>query len=719
MKHITTYCLLLVSVLITGIASAQSKKELVELGDKAFEKGNYASSAYFYDKVVNGSSGKYDMTLPYEINAWSGKKKKPSDGENQDNISPSDRRNQYAVHRLAESYRLLRDYEHAVLWYSKAVQMPNEQFPQARYWYGAMLMTLEKYQQASEQFDKFMQENGEADPYHKYALDKQVSCEFAVDPNNINQEANLMLLDSTFNRGTASFGVAYYEGDMSVSFTSGREGNYVDDPKRKQAKYMADLFVATNLGDGYDAPVRLDAPINTGMHEGSGALSVDRTTFYFTRWNDDDKQSAHIYATKKFNNRWMQPMELDEKINVPGFRSLNPFLSLDETKIFFSSDRPGGYGGLDIWFCPIDPFGNIGNPVNLGAAVNTKEDEMSPFEHFQSKTLFFSSKGHIGFGGYDIFRTQYDEDNDAWSNPVNIGAPYNSSKDDTYFIIDKNLKNGFLSSDRERCTDCDSTLISGYCNKIYGFIKPDIKVAIEGYVFDNQTGDVIPNALITFKDIKGGFVPFFVMTDEEGYYYQDLEHGMDIFMKAQKSKYFGDAATVFTSSLTESAVLQQDFYLNQIPEGEMVIEGIEYDFDKATLRPKSKEILDELYKFIELNNDLVLEIQSHTDSRGSDAYNLKLSQQRAQSVVDYLVTKGVTRDRLIPKGYGESTPAPVLDDKGRPKKDDKGDNIRYTEKFINALPTEDERETAHQKNRRTAFKVLSQSGEAVIETNNQ
>jgi outer membrane protein OmpA-like peptidoglycan-associated protein/tetratricopeptide (TPR) repeat protein len=698
-------------------ANGQSKKEYIELGDQAYAKGNFGSAVYFYNLVINGGGGRFDVTHPYEINAWSGASgNKETTGNS---LSPSEKRYQYALHKLADSYRMLRDYEKAADTYSKAVQVPNEEFPQARYWHGTMLMSLEKYDAANQAFETYMQEKGEDDEFYPYARDKQVSCEFALDPNNVKQDADLKKLDSTFNAGTASFGTSFYEGELSILFVSGREGNYVDDPKRKEAKYVSDIFVTTYLGDTYDSPIRMDLPINTGSNEGPGALTTDRTTFYFTRWSDDDKQNAHIWVSKKFNNRWMQPLELDNFVNADGYRSMCPALNLDETRLYFSSDRPGGFGGLDIWYCPIDEYGNIGNPVNLGPTINTKEDEYSPFHHFQSNTLFFSSKGHIGFGGYDIFASHYDEDNDSWGNPLNIGAPYNSSKDDTYYIIDKEMKNGFLTTDRERCQDCDSTLITGYCNKIYGFVKPDIVISINGYVFDNETGEVIPNALVSFKDIKGSWAPFYVMTNDNGYYERDLEWGMDIFMKAQKSKYFGDAATVFTSNLTESTVLTQDFYLNRIPEGEITIEGIEYDFDKATLRPKSKEILDKLYDFLSLNDNLTIEIQSHTDCRGNDAYNMNLSSRRAQSVVDYLVDKGISRDRMIPKGYGETTPAPQLDANGTPVKDANGETIKLTESFINTLPTEPEREEAHQRNRRTAFRVLSEDNEVLKETNNQ
>jgi OmpA-OmpF porin, OOP family len=172
--------------------------------------------------------------------------------------------------------------------------------------------------------------------------------------------------------------------------------------------------------------------------------------------------------------------------------------------------------------------------------------------------------------------------------------------------------------------------------------------------------------------------------------------------------YFADAASVNTRPVTVTMTLQQDFFLRPIPKDEIEIEGIEYDFDKATLRPRSKEILDELFDFLELNNNLVVEINSHTDSRGSDAYNLDLSKRRAQSCVDYLIGKGVSKDRLIAKGYGESTPNFARDENKKPILDENGARIILTEAYINAQESKDLQEEYHQRNRRTAFKVVGE-----------
>jgi outer membrane protein OmpA-like peptidoglycan-associated protein len=191
---------------------------------------------------------------------------------------------------------------------------------------------------------------------------------------------------------------------------------------------------------------------------------------------------------------------------------------------------------------------------------------------------------------------------------------------------------------------------------------------------------VISNSLITFKDIRGDKETFYLITDSMGNYSTPLEEGWELYIKAQKNKFFGDAGNVSTLGLTESQHFTKDFFLSPIPQGDIVIPGIEYDYDKATLRPASMKILDDVVDFLNLNNNLSVEISSHTDARGADAYNLKLSQERAKSVVDYLIQKGIKADRLIAQGYGE------------------------TKLLIPNAQTEEE----HQKNRRTAFRPIKE-----------
>jgi outer membrane protein OmpA-like peptidoglycan-associated protein len=682
--------------LMCGTAFTQSRKELIELGDNAFKIGNYGSAVYFFGKILFSQASKDDGTYPYETKSYNLSSKKQKDG---DVKKITDEKSLYALHRLAESYRKLKDYDNAENFYRQAYENPTPQFPDTKYYYALTLMSNEKYQDAEKLLEEYIAEA--AGTQLKQAQIQLGGCEMALGYEANGAAAVVNELDSNFNNGYSSFGVNYFT-DNSVIFASARKGNHIEDPKKESDIHTTDFYIV-NIDDeakSWDAAQHMVGPVNSNQNEGSGVLAVDRTTFYFTRWNPEDRTDCNIYVSRMFNRRWMQPLKIDE-INMQGFRTMHPSLNLDESRLYFVSDRPGGLGGLDIWYCTLGENGELGTPVNLGAPVNTEGDETTPYFHSQSGTIFFSSNGHSGFGGLDVFKSHYDEESESWGQPVNLGKPINSSKDDEHYIMDKGQHTGFFSSDRNKCSQCDTTQpVNGNCHRTFTFVKGDIKITISGYVYNSETEEIIPNALITIKDVHGENDPDFITTDENGYYFKEMTIDQEWFMKAQKVKFFADAATVKTVGITESTELTQDFFLRQIPATEIEIPGIEYDFDKATLRPKSKEILDKLYDFLTLNDNLVVEIKSHTDCRGGDAYNMKLSQQRAQSCVDYLISKGIARNRLIPMGRGETEPIP-------------GHECATVEALKDTEP--EKFESMHQKNRRTAFKVVSQEGNPVLQ----
>lgn len=702
--------ILILSVLLVSFVSGygQSKKELIQLGDQAFDAGNFGSAVYYYKRIVEFVPSKYDLVMPYEIKTFVKAGKKSKDSSNVA-LDTADHGQVHAVNRLAESYRLLKDYVNAEKWYSVAASVDTKQFPDAKYYYGVTLTNNEKYDDAQKVFEAYLATLPEDSKMFPLANNRMVSCSFAQNPENRTDGITIFDLDSNFNAGTASFGAAYFT-DKSLMITSARKGNTIQDPKNEIDYFTTDIYLISYDTIGtYDKAQKMPAPVSSNLNEAGGCMSVDRTTFYFTRWNPEDKNECAIYVSKLFNRRWMEPMKLDV-VNADGYKTMQPSLTLDERKLFFSSNRPGGQGGMDIWYCPIDENGDLGLPVNAGPEINTPDDEVTPFLHHQTNTLFYSSNGLRGFGGLDVFRAQYNEDEDIWQNPINLNAPVNSSKDDYYYIIDsKNQTTGFFTSDRQECKQCDTTEdIRGNCNRIYGFVKGVIEFSLSGYVYDANTDEIIANAMIQIKDVDGNIEPDFIFTDDNGYYEKELGSEWELFLKATKTKYFADMGTVTTKGLTESTALERDFYLRTIPDEEIEIPGIEYDFDSDKLRPRSKEILDQLYDFLILNDNLIVEINSHTDCRGNDKYNENLAQRRAKSCVDYLISKGIPKGRLIPKGYGEYQPAYHLDRDKNPIKDANGEKITLTEKFINTLPTEAEREEAHQRNRRTAFKVVGQ-----------
>lgn len=679
---------------ISFLASAQSKKVWIETADDAYARKDYATAAMFYSRVLDDTTVLKSYVLPYETQIVNLKMKslfevpelRVTKRKDSTNIAKEDlivsSKYDFIMYRLAQSYRLNFDYKHAAEQYKKCVE--RNVYPDAGFYYGLSLMSIKSYSAALKAFDKYVQAKQGTDSLIKVALKKESSCYFALDSLAPRKVEKVKMLDTFFiNKGTSNFAPMYYLSNEKMIFTSARRGGIVSDPEKQDARYFCDLYYSTLEDTIWQRPVNFGRPVNTSLHEGAAVFTPDEIML-FTRWSDNNRREAFIYMARTTGGKFYEAMKLGTNINVPGYKTQQPYVNFDGTKLFFSSNRPDGHGGFDLWMAPIDANGFIGNPTNLGPAINTAGDEITPFYHDISNTLYFSSNFLPGLGGFDVFKSGLNVDDSVYSKPVNLNAPLNSSKDDAYYVSDRLGTKGLFSSDRLDCP-------AGHCYNIYEYVNGVIKFDIEGIVFDEETNDPIPSALVTIRDVHGGEDPFFIVTDEKGYYKSDLKPNMEYFIKAQKNGYFGKAASAVTKGLTESTHFVEDFPLSKIPAGDIEIEGIEYDFDKATLRPKSLEILDKIVELLKVNDNLTIELSSHTDSRGNDAYNLRLSQSRAQSCVDYLLLKGIPKVRVIANGYGETRPIISQAD---------------IDKMVDKSP---EFESAHQKNRRTAFRVIGES----------
>lgn len=694
---------ILIACVLSVSGIAQSNKKMVNLGDEEMTNGNYASAVFYYSKVLNklAGGGPDQIYHPYSVNAFykSSRKGGVANFEPPKNATGTQLE---VLHKLADAYRLAKDYDNAEKWYAVAVESPREENPYDHYFYGVSLMNNNKYEEAKVQFNQVLEDFPDSESkYNQLALDKLANCEFALNPANDNKAIDFVLADTVINGGSTSFGMMYKKD--GYIFSSARKDSIENEGDESIDEFNSDLYFTKRNPDGtFQLPEALDIKINSPYNEGAAVVSPDGRSLFFTRVNPLNRNESAIYVCRRFNGVWLEPFKLGGNINAAGFRSTTPYLCEDGTTLYYSSNRPGGEGGMDIWQTTINEDGETTEPKNLGSKINTVEDEITPFLHTKSKTLYFASEGHIGFGGYDIYKSTINPNTDWWKQASNAGAPINSARDDSYYIIDASGEEGFVSSDREDCAECDSTsTLNVHCNQVYTLVRPEIIVSISGFVINANTDEPIPFAKVSLKDVRGLNETMIVKADETGYYETSLILNEEYFMKASKPRFFADAAVENTLGLTESTAIQRDFFLSPIPTGEIEIKGIEYDFDKATLRPISKVELDKLVEFLNLNANLKVEIRSHTDARGSDSYNLRLSKDRAKSVVDYLIANGIDKTRLEPLGLGETEPAIITDENGK--------ELRLTEANINAMPTEEKREEYHQRNRRTAFKVLAEN----------
>ncbi len=679
---------LLVLILLPAFFFAQSKQVWLYEADNYYAKSDYASALEYYKKAQDDSLGLAMSIVPYEVVNTNQKLKESQKTQidSSTKVSVKD----YINHQIAMCYFKIYDYNNSSTHFEKTITV--KEYPDDVFYYALSLMNVEKYDSAMTNYEKYIQSEAKNDSLTKLAKKHIQGCYFALSDNSVKKEVIVTMADTTvFNVGTSAFATMFW-GDDRMIFTSARDGGVVLDRRKQQSEYLCDLYWTEKEGENvWGSPQNFGRPLNSSLHDASGIFNNNNVIF-FTRWSDEKREQKQIYLARMIDMKFFESYKLDSAVNYPGYKSINPFVTMDGKTLYFSSNRPGGKGGMDLWKIEIDEVGNpMGEAVNLGSYINTPGNEISPFFHEQSSTLFFSSDGHATIGGLDIYKSEYDQDNEFYVAPINMGKPINSSKDDAYMIWDDLFKYGYLSSDREPCE-------GGHCYDIYLVENAPIKIMIQGFVYDVETNEALPNSTITFKDIRGAFEPFDVTTNEIGFYKTELHQNAEAFMKAKKKGYFADAANVDTRNITESTTLEQDFFLSKIPETEVEIPGIEYDFDAATLRPKSKEILNELVEFLELNDNITIEIRSHTDSRGNDDYNLKLSDKRAASVVKYLVAHGISKDRLKSIGMGEKEP---LDD---------------CSKYPECGETRHDECDCHQRNRRTAFKTTSEDFKDVFKS---
>lgn len=677
--------LLLATILFATIHTfGQSKRLWLKYADEAFLKKDYPTAIDYYNKVLDDTTVLSELILPYEVQIVNLKTKDFKADTTKKNIAKSKKevsKSDYVNHQLANAYRLNFDYTNSATYYKKVVD--NGSYPEDKYNYALSLLQIKNYS-TSQFLLEILLETAKNDSLKKIIQKSLSSCYFALDTNSNKRLISVKKMDTTiFNVGTSNFAPMYWNSNTKLLFTSARKGGVVLDPEKQDSRYLCDLYYTELKDTGWMKPVNFGRPVNTGLHEGSSVISSDEIMFY-TRWSDANRNESFIYMAKMKDGLFYESYKLSETVNKPGYKAMQPYVSFDGTKLFFSSNKPGGKGGFDLYMCNIDENGLTGIAQNLGPTINTPKDEVTPFYHTISNTLFFSSNGHVGIGGLDIYKSSLNTDDSIYATPKNLGTPINSSKDDAYFILDRVQTKGYFASDREDCP-------GGNCYDIYEFENEPITFDLSGVVYDYVTSDPIANALVTIKDVQHDDEPIFLITNEKGFYSTPLKENKQYFIKAQKKSYQASASSASTKGLTETTHLVQDFTLDVIPGEDIVIEGIEYDLNKTTLRPKSMEILDKIYDYLILNDNFSIEINAHTDTRGSDKANQILSQGRAQSCVTYLISKGIAKERLLPTGYGEKKP--LISD----------------EEIAKLVPKSPEFEAAHQKNRRTAFRVMQES----------
>ena len=492
-----------------------------------------------------------------------------------------------------------------------------------------------------------------------------------------------------FNSRRADFCPMFFDAAHDVLyFTSSTEKSKGTAKSEVTGTKNSDIYFSKKNEKGvWQRPEAVDGELNTDFDEGITSFSPDGTTMYLAkaRREENASTSVEIFTSQRSEAKWSAPVKLEitaDTLSAYG----DPAVSPDGNWLYFSSDMPGGQGGKDLW--RINLKERVGSLENLGDVINTPGDERFPYVRSDS-VLYFSSNGHAGMGGLDIYRATLTPSG-GW-NVENMGWPMNSSYDD-FGITFGDGESGFFSSNRNDARGYDH---------IYSFVKPELKITISGYVLDRDE-EPVPNAVIRIVGDDGSNQKAIGKTD--GTFQFNLQRGVKYVMMAGAKGYMNGKQEFVSDMAEEDAEYAVDFILAAMTKPQ-VIENIFYDFDKATLRPESKTALDSMVMILKDNPQIVIEMASHTDRWGNDNYNLKLSDRRAQSVVDYLIAAGIDPSRLRPKGYGETRPKTVTKRIARLYPQFKEGDV-LNEEYIEKLEKPDQ-DAADQINRRTEFQVIS------------
>ena len=449
-----------------------------------------------------------------------------------------------------------------------------------------------------------------------------------------------------FNSRRADFSPALNKDGDVIYFTSSSEKNKVADKSEVTGLKFNDIWYSKKDENGIWLKPEVVEAINTDFDEGTPALSADGNTMYFTRARRDAvyATSTEIFVAQRSGGQWGEARKLEiTKDTLSVFA--HPAPSPDGKWLYFVSDMPGGQGGKDLWRAPIEGM-DIGAVENLGDQLNTPGDEMFPTFH-PDGTLYFSSNGHPGMGGLDIFSAREDE----WGtwHIDNMKAPVNSQADDfgmTFFNTGKDELQGFFSSNRGDARGYDH---------IYSFHLPSIKVRVTGYVTDRDE-EPIPNAIVRVVGRDGS--NYKIITKPDGTFEAKINKDVEYVMMAGAQGYLNAKEEFHSDNEDMDATYDVMFTLAPINRP-VLIDNIFYDFDRATLKPESATALNELITLLNDNPNVSIELSAHTDMIGTDTYNENLSGRRAQSVVDYLIKGGIEKERLQAKGYGKGAPKVV------------------------------------------------------------
>lgn len=602
-------------------------------------------------------------------------------------------------HLMGKSYRILHQVKPAIKHLSKAYELGNKgQRAFYAYEYAEAMHLAHKFDKAILYYKEHLQSlTPEEMKLKRDFLQKKIEeCNTGKELVRDSIRVFIELLAEPVNSSYPEYSPYVNADETKLFFTSRRPGTTGGDFDDVSNGYFEDIYVSEMENGQWSAPENVGKPLNTKYHDAVVGLSPDGQKLYSYRW----KNGGDVFESKLEGDVWTKPEELDKPVNSKYHEPTASF-TYDGRGIFVVSDREGGYGGSDIYYVEKDNDGEWKQAVNLGPAINTKFDEDGVFMHPDGKTLYFSSKGHKTMGGYDIFKAV--KEDGEWSEPENLGYPINTADDDIFFSVTASGRYGYYSSSRRGNQDIyrihflgpskplvnssQDQLIAMKASEMMNMMETAIEVEspnltlLKGIVLDEETKEPVKAALELVDNESGKVLAEFVSNSKTGRYLVSLPAGRNYGIAVKAEAYLFHSENFNIPDKDTYREVEKNILLKKIKIGKsIVLNNVFFDFDVGDeVKKESEPELNRVVKLLNTNPDLKVEISGHTDNIGSDEYNKKLSLERAKTVVEYLVSKGIDQSRLSYKGYGSTKPV-----------------------------AENDTEEGRQKNRRTEFKIVGE-----------
>jgi len=654
---------------------AQSSTAYFNQATRLFNGKKFFEAAQCYEKYLAFGNTVRPHAMPFAVQK-SGK-------------STIDPRHE-ATYKLAECYRFTNDFVQAEKWYKKSMEQHGQPYPLARLWYAMSLRANEKYDTAITVLGDFQMNYGKLDAYSYLASRELDNLRFIQDQLTPGKRAAFFVNRQQVNDSISGFGLRPIGAD-SLLFTS-TEVSTITTGKARKPKTTEQFHNQLFLSTGSDTSLAQISkfsfpPAEAGINQGQLSLSKDKMTAYFTRWSSDPAApQAMIYKSRWSDTGWSKPKALGNSINQPGSNNKQPFITDDGHFIVFASDRKGGSGGYDLWVASIDSAGAVGKARNLGGAINTIGDEVSPYYHSVAGTLVFASNGLVGMGGFDIYGAKGSLLLNDWTRPVNPGSELNSSKDDMYYVSrdPENLWNeGWISSDRS--SEC--------CLALYS-TRQNNRQHISGQVVDCGNQAPLANTSVTVSDKRHPGNNKTVTTDENGRYVFEASNLSYYELLTTREKYepktgsyqvridTGDDSVenaIICLVMKRDSVTSLDQLHEELRRLSKSSELSRFAFGKSDLKRGAYGNFDSLVHIMNKYPTARIQVLGFTDGKGSEEFNLRLAQARVDICIAYLVKQGIGRDRLVGKAMGECCPIEpeTINGKDNPKGRARNRRVEY------------------------------------------